>query len=129
MIESNEERALRIAALLRSLPADSDGARGLAQCLRQAAHAPGAADAWYETLDGCGLDPAGSRLEGERLRVRCSVCRDWMWTRLAAPHDECARCHESPSALHPGFGTPHDAEPSSERQFNGSVAIECGQGE
>ncbi len=127
MSESNVERGSRIAAMLLSLPADEHGARDLVACLHRADRALHGEGTWYEKLDDCGIDAEGSRIEGERLRVRCSVCREWMWTLLAEPHDECVRCQASPSALHPGFGTPHTDYPPSERQFNGGLPIESGQ--
>lgn len=129
MDSTNVERGSRIAALLLTLPADEHGARDLAACLHRADRALHGEGTWYALLDDCLIDPDGSRIEGERLRVRCSVCREWMWTLLAEPHDACDRCQESPSALHPGFGTPHTDFPPSERRFNGGDAVESGQGD
>lgn len=128
MRESNVQRASRISALLLSLPADEHGARDLSACLLHADRVLHGEGAWYERLDECAIE-RGSRIEGERLRVRCGVCKEWMWTLLAEPDDTCVRCEESPAALHPGFGTPHAAYPSSERQFNGGFPVEPGQGE
>ena len=128
MRESNVERASRISALLLSLPADEHGARDLAACLHRADGVLHGGGAWYARLDECVI-PDGARIEGPRLRVRCGVCREWMWTLLAEPQDACVRCQESPAALHPGFGTPHTAYPPSERQFNGGLPVDAGQGE
>ena len=85
MRESNVERASRISALLLSLPADEHGARDLAACLHRADGVLHGGGAWYARLDECVIAD-GARIEGPRLRVRCGVCREWMWTLLAEPH-------------------------------------------